>query len=251
MNSPAPAAPRIPEGFISIGPNGFGIEEFRHELTGMVFVLIPSGTFQMGTAEGNGEESESPVHTVEINAFLLARHEVTQGVWQKIMGSNPSYFKTGNNHPVEQVSWTDCDGFCRETGLRLPSEAEWEYACRAGAGPDYIWEKDHGNDYAQYGQSWPKGHFETGSKKPNNFGLYDMIGNVWEWCNDYYDPAYYSRSPESNPQGPEEGDKRALRGGSWWYLEYYLRSSYRTGYVPGCFNDDTGLRCASSLINEE
>ncbi|MEK7450052.1 MAG: formylglycine-generating enzyme family protein [Planctomycetota bacterium] len=149
----------------------------------------------------DGENDEKPIHEVALNSFLISKYEVTQGQWQKIMNNNPSNFK-GDNNPVEQVSWDDCQEFCKrsetesasggKTGLRLPTEAEWEYAARAGTTTKYYWGDSINDDYL-----WDNSNLGThpvGQKKPNGFGLYDMLGNVWEWCQDWYGAIYYQTS---------------------------------------------------------
>lgn len=233
------------EGFTALGKNPQGYEEYRHETTGMVFVLIPSGTFQMGS---NDSDSEKPVHEVAVNSFLISKFEVTQGVWQKVIGSNPSKFKKGDNYPVEQVSWDDCQEFCKKAELRLPTEAEWEYATRAGTTTKYYWgDKDDG-DYMWCAANSGSTTHPVGEKKPNGFGLYDISGNVWEWCQDWYEEGYYKNSPKDNPQGPSEGQDRVLRGGSWGTNGVNCRSGVRAWGVPsGRYNLMFGFRCVRDL----
>ena len=238
---------------------------------GMKFRLIPAGEFWMGAVPGDDEadDDERPRHRVEITKpFYLGVYEVTQEQWQRVMGSNLSEFK-GSTRPVEKVSWDDAVSFCEElsrmTGetYRLPSEAEWEYAARGGVeGKVYVWGDErtplvngikHANvadecvkgseyykvfkaTYDEYGfTGYDDGYEETspvGSYAPNNYGLYDMAGNVWEWCSDWYDSGYYSRSPSADPGGSSSGSIRVLRGGSWVYGPWYLRSSYRYWCPP-------------------
>jgi formylglycine-generating enzyme required for sulfatase activity len=208
------------------------------------FVLVPAGTFQMGDVSGVGEFSERPVHGVTISrSFRLGKYEVTQAQWQAVMGANPSYFTGDLNRPVEQVSWDDCQAFASAfstlTGriLRLPTEAEWEYACRAGTTTDY----SYGNDLAQLGNfAWyfDNANFAThtvGQKLPNPWVLYDMHANVWEWCSDWY--GSYDSSPVTDPTGPASGTKRVLRGGSWFNFGVNARCSYRVGLEPVSYVD--------------
>ncbi len=237
--------------------------------TGIPMMLIPAGHFAMG--DSSGEEDERPAHTVRLDAFYMDKHEVTQEAYEALMGKNPSKSKASDK-PVEQVSWYNAVRYCNarslreglqpcyepETlecdfsanGYRLPTEAEWEYACRAGTDTDYSF----GNDPADLGRY---GWFEensgdathpVGQKQPNPWGLHDMHGNVAEWCHDAYDAAYYGAAPEENPRGPAAGEERVLRGGSWQSSENACRSSARYSDAPGfadvCFGYDAyGFRC--------
>ena len=203
-------------------------------------LLVPPGTFTMGCNAfnlGRCSSNESPRHQVTLTrAFYLGRYEVTQAQWQARMGNNPSSFRGNPNRPVEQVSWNDIVGFSTATGLRLPTEAEWEYACRAGtttaihSTPAF---PDGSNKIAQlkyiawYTTNSGSTTHPVGGKAPNAFGFYDMSGNVWEWCNDRYGATYYSSSPSTDPAGPSTGSNRVLRGGFWSNSSYYCRSSYR------------------------
>ena len=191
---------------------------------GVSFVMkrVAGGTFQMGSDDSEAWDDEKPVHSVTVSTFYMGETEVTQALWKAVMGSNPSYFK-GDNLPVESVSWNDCQEFIRKlnslTGksFRLPTEAEWEYAARGG-------NRSNGTKYAGSGSIGSVAWYDDNSgskthpvkgKSPNELGLYDMSGNVWEWCGDWYGGSYYSNSPSSNPKGPSTGSNRVLRGGSW------------------------------------
>jgi len=229
--------------FTLLGANPQGYKEYRHEQTGMVFVLIPAGSFQMGS---NESDDEKPIHDVTLNSFLISKYETTQGVWQKIMGSDPSKFK-GDNNPVEQVSWDDCQYFCKKAGLRLPTEAEWEYAARAGTTTKYYWGDKEDGDYMWYSANLGNTTHPVGQKKPNVFGLYDMSGNVWEWCQDWYGKNYYGSSPKSNPTGPGSGQGRVLRGGSWGDLANLCRSALRLWRTPASRLYTYGFRCVQDL----
>ncbi len=216
-------------------------------------ILIPSGEFNMGSYKGL--KDERPVHKVSIDSFFIGKYEVTQKQWVALMGNNPSYFK-GDNLPVEYVSWDNVQEYLKrlsqKTGekYRLPTEAEWEYACRAGTGTKFSSGNDHTKigRYAWFtGNSGGKSH-PAGQKLPNSWGLYDMHGNVWEWCSDWYGEEYYRNSDIKNPKGPPGGLYRVVRGGSWISLEFFLRSSarycakpeYNTSYV-------TGFRCVREI----
>jgi formylglycine-generating enzyme required for sulfatase activity/serine/threonine protein kinase/RNA polymerase subunit RPABC4/transcription elongation factor Spt4 len=216
------------------------------------FVFVQGGTFMMGNEEG--ESREQPVHEVELDDFYIGTYPVTQAQWQAVMGSNPSWFK-GDNHPVQSVSWEDAQAFIRKlndlTGktFRLPTEAEWEYAARGG-------QKSRGYRYAGSDNLHDVGWFEensdgqphpVGRKRPNELGIYDMSGNVCEWCNDRYDYEYYQKSPRRNPQGPASGEFRLYRGGSWYYEAAYCGSAYRNSNTPGSKGTNLGFRLACSF----
>jgi formylglycine-generating enzyme required for sulfatase activity len=214
----------------------------------MQFALIPAGEFQMGSA--NGSDDERPVHTVRISKpFYLGSHEVTQGQWETVMGNNPSRFKGDANRPVETVSWEEVQKFIdklntREGGTkyRLPTEAEWEYAARAGWTTAYSFGDDSSQlgKYAWFGDNAGNTTHPVGTLQPNAWGLYDMHGNVWEWVQDGYDK--YVAGPVTDPQGPAAGSYRVIRGGSWLYVARNCRSAYRYHNAPGFRNDSLGFR---------
>jgi formylglycine-generating enzyme required for sulfatase activity len=249
----------------------------RDNGTQIEMVLIPPGTFNMGCTASNAygcHTDETPVHSVTLTgAFYMGRYEVTQAQWQARMGSNPSYFQSASaqvpaaqvpNRPVEQVSWNmiaGTSGFLTGTGLRLPTEAEWEYACRAGTTTAF-----HGfagylsgtNDDTLVGNiAWYTSNSEwqtrpVGGKLANGFGLHDMSGNVWEWVNDWYSSSYYASSPSSNPTGPATGFSRVQRGGSYRYDDsYLLRSSYRYLNPPDVAFRNFGFRVSRTPIGTE
>jgi len=214
----------------------------------MDFLLVRPGSFQMGSEKIVGE---SPGHKVTITKpIYLGKYEVTQEQWERVMGSNPSTFK-GAKNPVETVSWEDCQNFLAKLkekvpaqSFRLPTEAEWEYACRAGSTTDYSF-GDSGSglgEYAWYGSNSGSKTHPVGEKKPNAWGLFDMHGNVWEWCADWYGP--YTADNQTDPVGPSSGSGRVLRGGSWCCVPSFLRSSYRGLFGPGIRRGCVGLRCA-------
>jgi len=212
-------------------------------------VFVKGGTFKMGYH--NGDSDEKPVHRVTVSDFYIGKYEVTQKQWRAIMGNNPSYFK-GDNLPVENVSWDDVQEFLKKlntkTGkhYRLPTEAEWEYAARGGVksrGYEYAGSNNI-DEVAWYdGNSGNKTH-PVGTKKPNELSIYDMSGNVWEWCHDWYATNYYRNSPHYNPQGPSNGDSRVLRGGSWDYDAGNCRVANRYGDYPGYSDGNDGFRVA-------
>jgi serine/threonine protein kinase/formylglycine-generating enzyme required for sulfatase activity len=222
---------------------------------GMKFVLIPAGEFVMGAPDSDpyaGNE-EKPQHRVRITRpFYLGVTEVTQGQYRAVTSANPSRFKGSDDLPVEQVSWEDAIAFCDKLsaneGLsyRLPTEAEWEYACRAGGTTTF----NSGDDYASLGEvAWYKGNsgnktHPVGHLRPNAWGLFDMHGNVHEWCRDWYAEAYYGNSSGADPLGPSEGAKRASRGGSWDNFPRYARSALRWGDSPAYRYYGVGFRVA-------
>lgn len=203
------------------------------------FVLIPAGSFQMGSVDGAADEE--PVHTVNITQpFYLQKTEVTQGQWLEIMGTNPSAFKScGSTCPVERVSWDLIQDFLTALnaaypGLnyRLPTEAEWEYAARAGTTGDYAGTGKL-DDMGWYADNSGRKTVFVGLKEPNAWGLYDMHGNVFEWVQDWYSANYYGVSPENDPQGPPEGTRRVIRGGSVDQNADQARSANRHSNSPG------------------
>jgi formylglycine-generating enzyme required for sulfatase activity len=231
---------------------------------------VPPGTFNMGCSASNQWScfsDENPVHAVTLtNAFYLGRYEVTQAQWTARMGSNPSFFQSASaqvpaaqvpNRPVEQVSWNTIQGFLSATGLRLPTEAEWEYAYRAGTTtafhsmpglPNGTNDDNQVGNIAWWGAYSGGNSAEqtrpVGGKAANALGLHDMSGNVWEWVNDWYSSTYYASSPSTNPPGPASGADRVLRGGSWLFGTDALRSSARFGSAPGSTDVINGFRVA-------
>ncbi len=194
--------------------------------------------------------NEHPAHAVTLTQpFYMGKYDVTQEQYQAVIGTNPSNF-IGKDNPVEQVSWDDARAFCKKVteqtkdGVRLPTEAEWEYACRAGTTTEfYSGDLDSDLDrVAWYSANSKSTTYPVGQNDPNKFGLYDMHGNVWQWCQDWYGEDYYSKSPAENPQGPDHGAIRELRGGSWLCPPMYCRSAYRCWYVPRIRYGSIGFR---------
>ena len=219
---------------------------------GVSFVMKPvaGGTFQMGSIGIN----EKPIHSVTLDSYYIGQTEVTQALWEAVMGSNPSNFK-GNNLPVEQVSWNDCQTFITKlnqlTGqkFRLPTEAEWEYAAYGGQysrGYKYSGSNTTLTDVAWYEDNSGKKTNPVATKQPNELGLYDMSGNVYEWCQDWYDENYYKNSPSKNPSGPTSGYFRVTRGGSWSNGTWCCRVCYRDFDGLSKRKDYLGLRLALS-----
>jgi formylglycine-generating enzyme required for sulfatase activity/tRNA A-37 threonylcarbamoyl transferase component Bud32 len=218
---------------------------------GMKLVLIPAGEFQMGSEKG--ESNEKPVHEVQIEKpFYLGETEVTQGQWEAVMGSNPSHFK-GPDLPVEQVSWEDSQEFLKKLSdkegksYRLPSEAEWEYACRAGSQTEYCFGDGDSNlgEYAWYDANSGGETHPVGQKKPNGWGLYDMHGNVREWCQDWSQSDFYSKSEATVPSpicNNSASRDRVVRGGGWDFGAWFCRSVRRSRYGPGARYTGGGVR---------
>ena len=226
----------------------------RFTVNGVSFdmVRVEGGTFRMGATAEQGTDVydwEKPVHSVTLSNYYIGKTEVTQALWQAVMGSNPSGFKA-TNLPVECVSWNDCQEFIQKlnrlTGrnFRLPTEAEWEFACRGGnnsRGYKYSGSNIFGNvawyDRNSVGKTHP-----VATKAPNELGIYDMSGNVWKWCNDWY--GNYTSNSQTNLSGPQSGSDRVYRGGSWYDYASRCRSSYRGFNFPTIRFSGLGLRLA-------
>jgi serine/threonine protein kinase/formylglycine-generating enzyme required for sulfatase activity len=220
---------------------------------GMKLVLIPPGEFAMG--EGGD------AHRVTITKpFYLGKYEVTQQEWERVMVNTPSHFK-GLKNPVESVSWEDCQIFLKRLGekcgavegsYRLPSEAQWEYACRAGSSGKWFFGESEAElvDYGWYKENSEEKTHPVGLKKANDWGLYDVYGNVWQWCADWYDKDYYKRSPGIDPAGPLSGSRRVLRGGSWNHPAGSCRSANRDNREPGYRISSHGLRVSLVLVDK-
>ena len=247
-------------------------EEFQifPDLPKTEMVFVQGGTFTMGCTDEQGsdcENDEKPAHQVTLSDYYIGKYEVTQGFWKKVMGNNPSRFiNCGDDCPVESVSWNDCQEFISKlnqlTGkrFRLPTEAEWEYAARGGSKASYqtkyagsnalgeeAWYGDNSDVNYSGGYEYKGrklGTHTVGTKKPNALGIYDMSGNVWEWCNDWYGD--YSSGGVTNPKGATTESSRVKRGGSWGYDSYYNRVSNRGANNPSSSNDYFGIRLVFS-----
>ena len=255
-------------------PSGPRAEEKKNiaprSIGGIELVLVPGGSFMMGQTEAekrwlisyltgvHGKKygpaiyekwhsDETPRRRVEVGPFLIGRFEITQRQYRELMGSNPSY-QQGDEHPVESVTWNQAMEFCRRFGevngvkARLPREAEWEYACRAGTDTFFHWGNlpDHGKKYG-----WTRvldGHHPVGLKLPNRWGLYDMTGNVTEWCMDWYGEKYYETGPAKDPAGPETGEAKIARGDTWCGYHEYTRSAHREFWKPDRAGNTRGFR---------
>ena len=235
-------------------------------------VRIPAGQFLMG----DKEQTDAALHTVAISEFLMDKTLVTQDQFEKAMGDNPSRWR-GDKNPVEQVRWSDAVRFCNKRseleslrpcydlktwacdfnadGYRLPTEAEWEYACRAGSSTGYFFGDDSSKlgEYAWFDKNSGGRPRPVAQKQGNPWGLFDACGDVWQWCNDFYKVDYYKESPPTDPKGPEAGQTKVVRGGAWRFSAEKCRSGYRynenPGYADVCFGYDIyGFRCVRKAI---
>jgi len=230
-------------------------QTFNDSMTEMEFIFVKGGCYEMGS--NHGDPDEKPVHEVCVDDFWMGKYEVTQKQWRTIMGNNPSSFN-GNERPVERVSWLEINDYYlpilnRKSGkkYRLPTEAEWEYAARSGGknvnfvGTDelvrYAW-----NDNNSEGTTHP-----VGRKQPNDLGLYDMMGNVWEWVSDWYSDIYYNQSPRTNPQGSSSELYRVFRGGSWRRYPGSLRATLRNKEEPSYRYNNLGFRLVLPIEKQQ
>ena len=228
------------------------VKTFNVKGVSFEMVEVRGGTFRMGATSEQGSDAysdEKPVHSVTLSSYYIGKTEVTQALWEAVMGSNPRIRK-GDNLPMDWVSWNDCQVFIRKlnslTGqnFRLPTEAEWEFACSGGnnsCGYQYSG-SDHIDNVAWfYGNSGDETH-PVASKSPNELGIYDMSGNVWEWCSDWYGD--YTSGALTNPKGPESGSGRVCRGGGWYGGDDDCLSSFRDSFSPAYSDNHLGLRLA-------
>ena len=234
------------------------IKTFNANGVSFNMIKVDGGTFQMGATseqDSYANSDEKPVHQVTLDDFYIGETEVTQALWTAVMGSNPSHFTSSNQLPVERVSWHDCQGFVSKltslTGktFRLLTEAEWEYAARGGkASQKFIFSGSNTlDDVAWYGGNSSSQTHVVATKQPNELGIYDMSGNVMEWCSDWYNASYYSSSPASNPPGATSGTERVLRGGAWFDGTGSCRVTARTDHsLPYTLEYRIGLRLAMS-----
>ena len=250
--------------------------------SGVEMVWLPGGEFVMGS--DRGEPDEAPAHRVKLSPFLMDKFPVTQEMFAKVQLPNPSHWQENPKLPVERVRWRDAKRYCNERslleglkpcynektvdwdgddsadGYRLPTEAEWEYACRAGTdGPYDFGQPDKLRQYGWFADNSGQRTHPVGQRKANGFGIYDLYGNVSEWCEDVYSPTYYKESPAVDPHGPPNPGKdvkRVIRGGSWKSSADQCRASIRhgerTGDTDACFSTDyCGFRCVRRATPEE
>jgi len=215
--------------------------------TGMQFVWVPSGCFNMGSS--NGSKDEQPVHRVCFKkGFWMGKYEVTQAQYMRLMDSNPSEFKGDSSRPVENVNWNDSNDAAEELSYiaggryRLPSEAEWEYACKAGRDSKYCGPGGKPSRVAWYSDNSGNTTHAVGGKRANGWGLYDMSGNVWEWTQDCYNDSYSGAPANGGAWKSDDCSKRVLRGGSWFYIPFDVRSADRDRVTTGYRGSDLGFR---------
>lgn len=251
----------LPEG---AGSSLFSNDPYRDPVTGMEFLFVEGGCFEMGDTHGEGYFAEKPVHLVCIDNFYIGKHEVTHAEWRTIMGDQLPYSAGIDNLPTSGVNHEDILSFMTKfsqiTGkkFRLPTEAEWEYACRSRGLKERFSGFNNTNNIFRYANfcdvnctyEWMTGEQNDGHKdaapvgsyRPNGLGLYDMSGNVWEWVADWFDEDYYKKSPKDNPRGPQSGRDKVVRGGCWLNSPNYLRCSYRFGLNYLFRENDIGFR---------
>lgn len=235
------------------------VDDMSIKCKAVEWVFVQGGYFQMGDTFGDGENRARPVHAVSLSDFYIGKYEITFDQYDAFCDATqrekPDDREWGRgNRPVIGISWYDANAFCewmsKRTGwsVRLPTEAEWEFAARGGIqsrGYKYSGSNDVDEVTWFYANSGMRIH-PAGLKKPNELGLYDMSGNMWEWCSDWYDETYYSSSPERNPEGPSTGITKALRGGSWGNGPNYLRCDNRDGAWPDYKDNSLGFRCVKT-----
>jgi len=235
----------------SCGGESHNIGSFKHIRTGVVLNLLPGGEYLMGSPESDKEafDREKPQHQVRINPFLIGKYPVTQRQWEIVSNNNPSRF-IGKNRPVERVSWYDCKDWLEEAGdgLRFPSESEWEYACRAGTQTKYFWGEEFDSSYVWYWENSGRRTHDVyeHDDKTNAFGLVDILGNVWEWCEDEWEENYNSGPYTSAPR-LNNTSLRVFRGSAWDDPVRLLRCAYRYRFQPSDSFGFLGLRLARTL----
>jgi formylglycine-generating enzyme required for sulfatase activity/predicted Ser/Thr protein kinase len=231
-------------------------ELWTEPVTGMDFVYVPGGSFMMGSDSPEAYEDEQPVHEVRLDGFWIGKYPVTQGQWQQIMGNNPSEFELGDDFPVERVFWDDAKKFItllnQQSGRQfvLPTEAQWEYAARSG-GRDETY--SGGNDVdavAWYDENSEDETHRVGTKAPNGLGIYDMSGNVYEWCEDMYDENAYSKHARYNPVITSGGTARVFRGGDWDDEDWDVRAAYRGWNTPAAGDNGLGFRLSLPPVRQ-
>lgn len=233
-------------------------QPWTEPVTGMEFVWVEGGCYEMGCGSWTSDcyKDEKPVHEVCLDGFWMGKYEVTQGQWREIMGGNPSIFKSGDNFPVENVSWDDVQDFISKLNQRsdtkysLPTEAQWEYAARSGGKEQKYAGGDNANTVAWYDSNSGEKTHGVGTKSSNGLGIYDMSGNVWEWCRDVYDEDAYSKHGRQNPVVTTGSTSRVDRGGSWYFNARDVRAANRSGFSADYRYIRLGFRFCVSRVRQ-
>jgi len=263
------------KGMTYTGTNEQGLQEYKHNKTGMIFVLIPGGTLVIeeqddgsandgsgaggGAGSGSGGDDDNSRDNngkknrreLKVDDFLMSKYETPQGVWLNFMEDNPAFFRKGKDYPVEQVTHENCQTFCKKTELRLPTWVEWEYSCRAGSVTPYFWGKEVNDEYFWYNKNSVASTHPITTRKGNGFGLYNMLGNVMEWTKDLFKDRVRGKAEDTEPgQGEVEGNKEKygmLRGGAWDQPAELCQSSSYIQVLPTVKNKNAGFRCAKDI----
>ncbi|MBI5778041.1 MAG: formylglycine-generating enzyme family protein [Planctomycetes bacterium] len=261
------------KGMTYTGTNEQGLQEYKHNKTGMIFVLIPGGTLVIeeadngsvndgsgagsgsgggsGSGDNSGNNSNKNRRELKVDDFLMSKYETPQGVWINFMNDNPSFFRKGKDYPVEQVTHENCQSFCKKTDLRLPSWVEWEYSARAGSVTPYFWGKEPNEEYFWYNKNSVASTHPITTRKGNGFGLYNMLGNVMEWTNDLFKDRVRGKAEDTEPgQGEVEGNKEKygmLRGGAWDQPAELCQSASYIQVLPTAKDKNAGFRCAKDI----
>ncbi len=241
-----------PSSLLAASKPGKGVSRnpgsFTDPVTGMQFVLVKGGCFQMGELGGEAREDEGPAHKVCVDSFYIGKYDVTQSQWEKVMETDLEPSGAIADFPAVDVSWNDAQDFIARLNaksgrkFRLPTEAEWEYAARSGGKKELYSGGMKPDSFAWYEGNSGKAPHPVGQKKPNGLGICDMSGDVWEWVNDWYKDDYYGVSPKRNPRGPSSGPARVVRGGSWNDDEWFARTTARNSKDPSHGDGTTGFR---------
>ncbi len=243
--------------FESLGTNDQGLTEYRHIESGIIMVFLPGGTFTIGSPseETHSWDIERPQKEIYLSAFLISKYEISQAQWEELMGESPSSFGEGRvDLPVETISWHDCQSFCEKFNLKIPTEAQWEYACRGGSTQPFSFGKSIHSDQVNFNGEKPylsssessfRGEtLPVNSLKPNAFGLFHMHGNVREWCRDIYDEEFYKRfdTGKNDPFSNIGSGHRVIRGGGWFDQAKNCRSATRNWHEPSHRARNLGFR---------
>lgn len=258
------------KGMTYTGTNEQGLQEYKHNKTGMIFVLIPGGTLVIeeqddgsandgsGAGGGSGDGGDNSKdkgnknrRELKVDDFLMSKYETPQGVWINFMESNPAFFRKGKDYPVEQVTHDNCQAFCKRTDLRLPTWVEWEYSARAGSATPYFWGKEPNDEYLWYNKNSADSTHPITTRKGNGFGLYNMLGNVMEWTKDLFKDRETGKAEDTEPgKGEVEGNKEKygmLRGGAYDQQIELCQSASYIQVLPTVKNKNAGFRCARDI----